>query len=111
MTGPSGGNLHMDTAATERAMAALAAAGEDLRTGWETSLSAITSLDGQLGQGPLGQNFLGDYGPAATAIRQAANQCVSGPGRIAAAGQAGIADYAQADTDGAAGFHTRNRAE
>jgi hypothetical protein len=97
MAGNGQHDIYMDIPGLTGAMDALSTVGTTLTAGWSAVQSEIAALDGQLGQGPLGQAFISGYRPTATAIVQSADKCCQTPGRFAEAGHQCAADYTQAD--------------
>jgi hypothetical protein len=97
MAGNGQHDIYMDIPAVSGAMEALSTVGTALTAGWSAVRSEIIGLDGQLGQGPLGQAFVSGYRPAATAIAETADKCCQLPQRFAEAGHQCVADYTRAD--------------
>lgn len=100
----SSGGAHMETAAVEREMSRLGAAGQDAATAWSSAAATIAGLEGRLGRGVLGQAFMGRYRAGAEQVAREVGRHLTMPTELAGAGLASTADYARADQAGRAGF-------
>jgi hypothetical protein len=94
----------LDTAPTVSALNEVDAAGQTMSDGWRTASGQLNGLVGQLGKGPLGAAFMAGYQQEAAATSSMVERCCQVPGRFAAAGNAGVGYYGEADDRSKAGF-------
>jgi hypothetical protein len=95
MTGPD--RIHMDLLAAEKVMAALQATATALSAEWTLRGEEIATLDGQLGNGPLGRAIAADYNAAVQAIREGADQTVERVSQLGEVGTAIVRMYRETD--------------
>ncbi|MFL6124499.1 hypothetical protein [Actinophytocola sp.] len=99
----NGTGVSMYPAPTAKNMADVADTDTGARDGWSKGKGAISSLEGKLGQGPMGGPFREQYNPAATQLTTAINNMVANLSQVSKAGTDAVPMYIQADL--AAGYH------
>jgi hypothetical protein len=99
----NGTGVSMYPAPTSSMMSDIANTDTDAKNGWSTAKGQIHSLEGNLGQGPMGGPFREQYNPAATQLTQAINSMTTNLSSISKTGTEAVPMYIQADL--AAGYH------
>jgi|SRR4051794_22094293 hypothetical protein len=99
----NGTGVSMYPAPTSKNMADIAGTNTDAQNGWSTAKGQIDSLEGKLGQGPMGGPFREQYNPAATQLTSAIDTMTTNLGKISKTGADAVPIYVQADL--AAGYH------
>ncbi|HYQ61926.1 hypothetical protein [Actinophytocola sp.] len=93
----NGTGVSMYPAPTSKNMGDVANTNTDAQNGWGTAKGQIGSLEGKLGQGPMGGPFREQYNPAATQLTGAIDAMTASLGKIAQAGSEAVPMYVQAD--------------
>jgi hypothetical protein len=93
----NGTGVSMYPAPTSQNMADIATTNTDAQGGWSTAKGQIGSLEGKLGQGPMGGPFREQYNPAATQLTDAIDSMTTNLGKISKAGTDAVPMYVEAD--------------
>jgi hypothetical protein len=93
----NGTGVSMYPAPTSKNMGDVANTNTDARNGWSTGKGQIGSLEGKLGQGPMGGPFREQYNPAATRLTGAIDAMTASLDKISRAGSEAVPIYVQAD--------------
>lgn len=97
-------DMQMSPAATGDAASVLATAAQGFRSAWSSARGRLTAAEGALGNGPMGQAFLGVYRPGAPATVAQVLLSIAATDKLAQAGRTGVDAYTGADDAGRAAF-------
>lgn len=101
--GLNGTGISMYPVPAQRMMTDIAKLLTDARAGWTTGKARISSLEGTIGKGPMGEPVKAQYDENAPTIRDNIDKLVENLGNISEAGTKAVPMYVQADLD--AGQH------
>lgn len=101
--GLNGTGISMYPVPAERMMNDIAKLLTDARNGWTAAKGRISSLEGKIGEGPMGKPVKEQYEKNVPQIRENIDKLVANLGDISAAGTKAVPMYVQADLD--AGQH------
>jgi hypothetical protein len=99
-----GAGIDMYPAPAEQMMKDIAAVVTNGKTQWASANGRISSIEGKLGQGPLGRPVAKQYNPTAKQIRDAVNEMLKQTQKLSDAGAKAVPMYVNADETGARYF-------
>lgn len=98
-----GAGIDMFPVLAQKMMSDIATALTDAQDGWKASDSRILSLEGKLGEGPMGKPVREQYNPAAKQMREFITQILERLDKLSDAGTKAVPLYVEQDM--AAGQH------
>jgi hypothetical protein len=95
----NGTGISMYPMPTEKVTNEVARLFREVRDGWAAANSKIESLEGKLGDGPMGKPVREQYNPAVKQIREVVPPTTKQLGKISEAGTKSVPLYVEADLD------------